>query len=204
MKGVRSRAAAATLSEAGFQQVYSMAGGIDAWNGLVAGGGYEAGLAYFSRASRAEELIALSFALEEGNRVFYERISQDLKEEEATSIFRSMSQAEERHKETLRELHARVTGKSGIPVYPEGMEAGGYLEGGSPLEETLEWAKGKTLVEILELAIAMEANALDRYIKMGRSVTDERSREVFLALSREEQKHLERMTSLLDQQREKG
>ena len=58
--------------------------------------------------------------------------------------------------------------------------------------------KGKTLEEILELAIAMEANALDRYIKMGRAVTDERSREVFLALSREEQKHLERMTSLLD------
>jgi rubrerythrin len=175
-----------------------MEGGIDAWNGIVAGGGYEAGLAYFSRASRAEELIALSFALEEGNRVFYERISQELKEKEAASIFRSMSQAEEQHKETLRELHAQVSGKSGIPAYPEGMEAGGFLEGGAPLKETLAWANGKTLKEILELAIAMEANALDRYIKMGRAVADERSREVFLALSREEQKHLERMTSLLD------
>jgi rubrerythrin len=175
-----------------------MEGGIDAWNGLVAGGAYEAGLEYFSRASRPEELISLSFALEEGNRVFYERISQDLKEGEAASIFRSMGQAEERHKETLRELHARVSGKSGIPSPPEGMEAGGFLEGGAPLEETLAWAKGKTLVEILELSIAMEANALDRYIKMGRAVADERSREVFLALSLEERKHLERMTTLLD------
>ncbi len=175
-----------------------MEGGIDAWNGLVAGGTYEAGLVYFSRASRPEELISLSFALEEGNRVFYERISQDLKEVEAASIFRSMGQAEERHKETLRELHARVSGKGGNPAHPEGMETGEFLEGGAPLQETLEWAKGKTLQEILELAIAMEANALDRYIKMGRAVADERSREVFLALSREEQKHLERMTTLLD------
>jgi rubrerythrin len=175
-----------------------MAGGIDAWNGLVAGGTYEAGLAYFSRASRAEELISLSFALEEGNRVFYERISRDIKEEEAASIFRSLGQAEGRHKETLRELHARVSGKGGDPAHPDGIEAGRFLEGGAPLGETLEWAKGKTLEEILELAIAMEANALDRYIKMGRAVEDERSREVFLALSREEQKHLERMTSLLD------
>jgi rubrerythrin len=175
-----------------------MEGGIDAWNGLVAGGAYEAGLAYFSRASRPEELISLSFALEEGNRVFYERISRDLKEEEAASIFRAMGQAEERHKETLRELHSRVTGKSGNPAPPEAMESGGFLEGGAPLEETLEWAKGKTLEEILELAIAMEANALDRYVKMGRAVADERSREVFLALSREEKKHLERMTALLD------
>jgi len=175
-----------------------VAGGIDAWNGFVAIGAYEAGLSYFSRASRPEELISLSFALEEGNRVFYDRISQDLKEEEAASIFRSMGQAEERHKETLRELHARVSGKGGNPATPEGMEAGGFLEGGAPLQETLAWAKGKRPEEILELAIAMEANALDRYIKMGRAVSDERSREVFLALSREEQTHLERMTSLLD------
>ncbi len=175
-----------------------MAGGIDAWNGLVAGGAYEAGLAYFSGASGPEELISLSFALEEGNRVFYERVSQDVKEEEAASIFRSMGQAEERHKETLRELHARVSGKGGDPARPEGMETGGTLEGGAPLEGTLAWAKGKTLEEILELAIAMEASALDRYIKMARAVADERSREVFLTLSREEQKHLERMASLLD------
>jgi rubrerythrin len=175
-----------------------MAGGINAWNGLVAGGAYDSGLAYFSRASRPEELISLSFALEEGNRVFYERVSQDMKDEEAASIFRSMGQAEERHKETLRELHARVSGRSGNPAPPEGMVAGGSLEGGAPLEETLAWAKGKPPEEILELSIAMEANALDRYIKMGRTVADERSREVFLALSREEQEHLERMTALLD------
>jgi len=181
-----------------------MAGGIDAWNGLVAGGTYEAGLAYFSRASRAEELISLSFALEEGNRVFYERISEYAKEEEAASIFRSLGHAEERHKETLRELHARVSGKDGDPAHPEGMERGSFLEGGVPLRETLAWAKEKPLEEILELAIAMEANALDRYIKMGRAVADERSREVFLELSREEQKHLERMTSLLDRLRGKG
>jgi len=196
--GVRSRAAAATLSEAGFSQVHSMAGGMNAWNGLVAGGAYETGLAYFPHAARAEEMISLSFALEEGNRVFYDRISRDVKEEEAASIFRLLGQAEERHKETLRELHARVSGKGGDPEHPEEMEAGRFLEGGAPLEETLVWVQGKTVEEILELAIAMEANSLDRYIKMGRAVADERSREVFLALSREEQKHLERMTSLLD------
>ena len=175
-----------------------MEGGIDAWNGLVAGGAYEAGLAYFSAASRPEELIALSFALEEGNRVFYDRISRDLKEEDAASIFRSMGQAEERHKETLRELRARISGKAGDPPLPEGMEAGGFLEGGAPLQDTLAWAKGKTLGEILEVAVAMEANALDRYIKMGRAVADEPSREVFLTLAREERAHLERMASLLD------
>ena len=181
-----------------------MTGGIIAWNGLVAGGAYETGLAYFPHTARAEAMISLSFALEEGNRLFYDLISQDIREEEAASIFRLLGQAEERHKGTLRELHARLSGKGGDPAPLEEMEAGRFLEDGAPLGETLEWAKGKTLDEIVELAIAMEANSLDRYIKMGRAVADERSREVFLTLSREEQEHLERMTSLMDRLQGKG
>ncbi|MGB3400903.1 MAG: hypothetical protein WBA34_12120, partial [Candidatus Deferrimicrobiaceae bacterium] len=74
-----------------------MAGGIDAWNGLVAGGNYESGLAYFSRASGAEELISLSWALEEGNRIFYEHIAREAGEGEDGALFRSLVIAEERH-----------------------------------------------------------------------------------------------------------
>jgi rubrerythrin len=176
-----------------------MAGGIEAWNGLVAGGPYEEGLAYFSRASGAEELISLSLTLEEGNRTFYERIALEAAEEEVAAVFRSLVLAEERHKETLLELYARIAGKDTEPDPPEEMEAGTFLEGGIPVSEAMEWVRDRALVEILELAIAMEANSLDRYIKMGRAVDDERSRKVFLSLSGEERSHLERMVSLRDQ-----
>jgi len=180
-----------------------MAGGIDAWNGLVAEGAYEAGLAYFSRASGAEELIALSFALEEGNRAFYERIAKEASGEDF-AFFHSLVLAEERHKETLRELYARSSGRKDEPAPPEGMEAGTFLEGGIPAEDALSWARGKSTGEILEFAIAMEANSLDRYIKMERAVGDERSKEIFRSLAREEQAHLVRMTSLLDRLHDKG
>lgn len=181
-----------------------MAGGIDAWNGLVAEGTYEAGLAYFSRASGAEELISLSWALEEGNRAFYERIALEAGDEEYVSLFRSLVLAEERHKETLRKLYARASGKDEAPASPEGMEAGSHLEGGIPVTEALAWSREKPPGEILEFAIAMEASSLDRYVKMGRAVGDEQSRKVFQALAGEEQAHLERMTSLLDRLRRKG
>jgi rubrerythrin len=180
-----------------------MAGGIDAWNGLVSKGGYEAGLAYFSRASGAEELIALSFALEEGNREFYERIAREASGEDS-AFFHSLVLAEERHKETLRELYARSSGREEEPAPPEGVEAGTFLEGGIPLGDAMAWAGGKPLGEVLEFAIAMEANSLDRYIKMERAVEDERSKEVFHSLAREEQAHLVRMTSLLDRFLGKG
>ncbi|MGA6992821.1 MAG: hypothetical protein WBX50_02890 [Candidatus Deferrimicrobiaceae bacterium] len=49
----------------------------------MAGGNYESGLGYFSRASGAEELISLSWALEEENRTFYEHIAREAGEEQA-------------------------------------------------------------------------------------------------------------------------
>ena len=180
-----------------------MAGGINAWNGLVAEGACEAGLAYFSRASGVEELISLSFALEEGNRAFYERIAKEASGEDS-AFFQSLVLAEERHKHTLRELYARSSGREEEPAPPDGMEAGTFLEGGIPLGDALSWAREKPQGEILEFAIAMEANSLDRYIKMGREVGDERSKEGFRSLAREEQAHLVRMTSLLDRLHGKG
>jgi sulfur-carrier protein adenylyltransferase/sulfurtransferase len=178
-----------------------MTGGINAWNGLVAEGDYESGMAYYSRASRPEELISLSWALEDGNRIFYERVSGEARTAEAATVFRSLCVAEGRHKETLRGLYARVTGKDAEPPPPEGMAPGDYMEGGSPVGEALEWAAGKAPEEILEFAVAMETNSLDRYIKMSRAVNDERSAEVFLTLSGEEKSHVERMASLLERLR---
>ncbi len=190
--------------EAGFSSVHSMAGGIDAWEGIVAEGSYDAGMAYFSRASGTEELISLAFSLEEGNRVFYERVAREAKDEPGAALFRSLVHAEERHKETLRALYVRFTGKDADPPSPEGVEAGSFLEGGVPVGEALSWAKEKGTREVLELAIAMEANSLDRYIKMGRAAGEDRSRDVFLALAGEERGHLKRMTSLLDRLQGKG
>jgi rubrerythrin len=180
-----------------------MEGGIDAWNGLVAEGIYNAGMAYFSRASGVEELISLSFSLEEGNRVFYERVAREAGDEEGAAFFRSLVLAEERHKETLRDLSSRFAGRDAEPARPEGMEAGSFMEGGIPVDEALSWARGKGTREILEFAIAMEANSLDRYVKMGRAVGNDRAREVFQTLAGEEQGHLERMTSLLDRLHER-
>ena len=48
-----------------------MQGGINAWKGLVAEGAPESGMAYFSPATKPEELIALAWLLEDGSRNFY-------------------------------------------------------------------------------------------------------------------------------------
>jgi len=53
-------------------------------------------------------------------------------------------------------------------------------------------------VEILELAISLETNSYDLYIKMERQIEDKNSKQVFVLLSREEKEHLARLAALLD------
>jgi len=85
--GVRSRAAAAILSEAGFKEVHSMKGGINAWDGRVAEGVPEAGMAYFSSAVQPEELLGLAWLLEDGSRKFYSEMASMSKDKEAAPLF---------------------------------------------------------------------------------------------------------------------
>jgi hypothetical protein len=80
---VRSRAAAAVLAREGFQEAYSMEGGIHAWKGLRASGPPDAGMAYFDPAKKAEELIALAWMLEEGSCKFCGKMGKEAKHPES-------------------------------------------------------------------------------------------------------------------------
>jgi rubrerythrin len=75
------------------------------------------------------------------------------------------------------------------------------MEGGMLISEALKWSKEKTLKEILELSISLESNSYDLYLKMERKVGDFSAKRVFKALSEEEKKHLEQLTSLFGKKR---
>ena len=72
------------------------------------------------------------------------------------------------------------------------------MEGGVAVKDALEWIKGKGVAESLELAMGMEVNAYDLYIKMSRAIEDKQAQQIFEKLSEEEQVHLERLAGLLD------
>jgi rubrerythrin len=199
---VRSRAAAATLSSAGFKEVYSMQGGILAWKGLVAEGAPQSGMAYFSSATKAEELIALAWWLEDGSRQFYSDLAAVVGDQEAKNLFEDLTAAEENHQTSLLKLYqdpSGLTSKSGFPgsvMSPE--REGAVMEGGIGVSEAIEWAKGKSVAEILEFSLSSEANSYDLYVKMQRQTKDQRSAQVFHLLSGEEKQHLERLSALLE------
>lgn len=180
-----------------------MEGGIRAWKGLVAQGLPEAGMAFFSPAANGEEVVGLAWALEEGSKLFYQGVSEHFSgDSEAQEMFNWLVSAEKSHEKHLLETYEALTGKA--PDFQKLREkfsdslSGSVMEGGIAVKEALEWIKGKAVSESLELAIAMEVNALDLYIKMSRRIEDKKAQQIFEKLSEEEQVHLEKLAGLLD------
>ena len=193
------------LRNAGLTNMFSMKGGMRAWNGFVAGGPPDAGMAYFPSDSRPEELIALAWSLEEGSRRFYGALAGSFQDQEAMAFFQGLAGAEAGHEATLLALYQEVTQDRLVAKIPDslfsGIVPGEVMEGGMRVEQALEWATGKSISDILDLSMALESYSYDLYLKMERTLTDGNSRRVFLVLAGEEAKHLESMAARIEKRR---
>ena len=191
------------LKGEGFSQAFSLDGGIRAWEGLVAEGVPEAGMAYFDAAVKPEEFIALAWILEEGSRRFYSEIPGLISDEETGNLFRDLVTAEEHHKSSLDNLYQAFTGKGPGSEFPGSViqieGSGDMMEGGMRISEALKWAEGKSPEAILELAMSLETNSYDLYIKMRRRMKDDNSQQVFDRIAGEEKNHLERLAELFEE-----
>ena len=169
-----------------------------AWEGIAATGEPDAGMARFPEEAPVEELIALAWSLEEGSRKFYTELPALLSDREAVELFHDLVIAEEHHQSALVDLHQKLTNSAAGAAFPGPGTPGDVMEGGMSISRALNWARGKKLTEVLDLAIGLETNSYDLYIKMGRRGTDKKAKELFSLLSAAEKKHLERIAGLLD------
>jgi sulfur-carrier protein adenylyltransferase/sulfurtransferase len=188
------------LKTAGFKTALSMEGGIHAWQGLKAAGELEAGTAFFPDKAGYAELIALAWVLEDGSEKFYASVAGIFTDNEAARLFTDLAGAEEHHKATLIGLYRDVTGTEPQTGFPRGIieYEEGLMEGGVKLGEALAWVKDRDVRQSLELSMALETDAYDLYIKMGRRVSGDKAKQVFDLLIQEEKEHLARMAALLD------
>jgi sulfur-carrier protein adenylyltransferase/sulfurtransferase len=179
-----------------------MEGGINAWEGLVAKGTPQSGMAYFPPAARPEELMALAWFLEEGSRKFYAELAVTLMDREARDLYGQLSEAEEHHKAALLHLYNEIPDKTFGLEFPWGLISDGrqddVMEGGMHVGEALQWAKGKKTTDVLELSLSLETNAYDLYLTMERRMGEKRAAQVFHVLAGEEKQHLERLSLLLE------
>ena len=177
-----------------------MEGGIDAWNGIIAEGSPKAGMAFFSDTAPFEELIVVAWLMEEGARRFYQSVSEKNDDSDKTRLFRVLAGAEREHKASLEKMFRELSGgKEELPVEKYKEESlDDVMEGGLGLSEMLKWTEGRSLNELTEFALAIEAGSYDIYLNMVKKLTGRKEQKIFSALADEEKEHLRKMTGLFE------
>jgi sulfur-carrier protein adenylyltransferase/sulfurtransferase len=198
--GGRSRVAAQMLSGWGFKEVYNLAGGIKAFAGAKATGPQELNLELVRGDETPAEIITLAYGMEMALRVFYETLRQQSQDQALQELFGKLAQVEERHEARLFAAYRQVEPGTGDRESFEATIVPATLEGGFDPGQFLETNKPhlKTAPEVLDLAMMLETQALDLYLRFADRSAQAQTKEVLLTLAGEEKAHLASLGDLLE------
>lgn len=204
LAGVRSASAAKLLAGLGFADVSSLTGGVKAWRGETAFGPVDLGLEWLAPSASAEQTLLVAYALEQHLRELYERLAREAKTSEAAEIFGRLAGFEERHAQILHARSALILGQS-LPREEFAAKAlravaPGIVEGGAPAEAFLRDRRGlgEDPRQALDLAMGVEAQALDYYLRCLARTQEPEARNLLVTLAGEEKSHLKVLAGFLD------
>lgn len=197
--GGRSRMAAQTLAGKGFGQVINLSGGFKAWNGQAAYGAEEEGVDLFTELDSPEAVLATAYSLEEGLRDFYLKMLGRVGDEEVKGVFRQLAEVEIKHKDRLFAEYTRLTGKDDRGAF-ECSFVTPLMEGGLTTEEYMARFEPnlESPVDVISLAMSIEAQALDLYMRAAIWTDNDANRAVLEQIASEEKSHLARLGELMD------
>ena len=198
--GGRSRVAAQMLAGKGFREVFNLSGGIKAWNSEKAVGQEDLGLTQFSGNESPEETLIVAYSLEGGLREFYLSMVPKVKSEHASQLFEKLSAIEVKHQDRIFDEYIKITGSSisrdefGKNIVTTAMEGGltteEYLKLYQPDLEAAE--------DVISLAMAIEAQALDLYQRAADRAGSGQGKNVLIQIAAEERVHLEQLGKLFE------
>jgi len=198
--GGRSLAAAQLLSGLGFKEIYNLKGGIKAWQGSKAIGPQELNLELVRGDETPAEMVALAYGLEMGLGIFYQNMIEKSQDDELKALFSKLADIETRHKKKLFELLTEIDPPDrDIQAYEADIRPT-ILEGGFQLDDFIK--KNElflhTVADVLDLAMMLETQALDLYLRFADKSTHSQSQDMLLKLADEEKAHLEALGQLVE------
>ncbi|MFH1034671.1 MAG: ferritin family protein [Pseudomonadota bacterium] len=187
------------LAGRGFREVYSLAGGIKAWNGLTAAGPLEQGLGLLSGQEDRAQLLAVAHGLEAGLAGFYRQAGPLASDQRAGELCQRLARAEDGHQERVYGLYRQAGGGLERAALAEQASAQ-IMEGGEEVGQALArlFPRGFGAPELLETAMGIEAQALDLYLRMSHKLGDEPARQALYDLAQEEKAHLQALGQMLE------
>lgn len=198
--GGRSRIASQMLSGDGFKEVYNLSGGYKAWQGQTAQGPEDLGLELFSGRESVEEVLIVAYSLEKGLRDFYLSMAPDMKSDEAQELFEKLAAIELNHQDRIFAQYLDTTGKTPDRKKFDDSIVVTAMEGGLTTEEYMRLYdfNPASARDVVELAMAIEAQALDLYHRAAENHPDADSSGALARIALEEQAHLQQLGKLFD------
>jgi rhodanese-related sulfurtransferase/rubrerythrin len=198
--GGRSRVAAQMLAGKGVREVFNLSGGIKAWNNKTAVGAEDLGLNLFSGNESAEETLLAAYSLEEGLREFYLSMSSRVRNREARRLFEKLSAIELKHQDRIFDEYIQLTGAVIKREEFARQTVATATEGGLTTEEYLQLYQPnmEAVEDVVSLAMAIEAQALDLYQRAADRADSGRTRTVLSQIADEERAHLTQLGRLFD------
>jgi len=198
--GGRSRIAAQMLAGNGFENVYNISGGFKTWKGKAAVGKEDLGLELFTGDESPEKTLVVAYSLEAGLGDFYTSMIPRVKNKDAQNIFQKLSEIEIKHQDRIFNEYIRLSRK---PLSREAFEENMVhtaVEGGLTTEEytNLFQPDWESLSDIIELAMSIEAQALDLYLRAAHRSPNPESRKVLVQIGDEERAHLKQLGKLME------
>lgn len=194
--GGRSRIAAQMLAGKGFDKVFNLSGGFKAWNGWKGFGEYEQGLHLFMNTQDLREVLEVAYVMEKALGEFYRTMSSSVRSPKASDLFRKLADVEDKHSGTVADRLRTVTGNAPLPdVGPDAAPEGGLT--------TAEYMRRlgtdtESPRDIVDFAMALEAQAMDLYARAAENAPDEASRRELERMAQEERGHLKHLGVLMD------
>ena len=177
-----------------------MAGGIKAWNSQTALGDETLGLDLFSGKESPQDTLVVAFSLEAGLQEFYATMTPKVSSENASTLFAKLATIEVKHQQRiLKEYNALTNSNLTLDEFANTI-ATPAMEGGLTTEEYLSIYNPNLEIaeEVISLAMAIEAQALDLYQRAAEHAESEESKHVLRQIANEENAHLEQLGKLFE------
>jgi sulfur-carrier protein adenylyltransferase/sulfurtransferase len=198
--GGRSRVAAQMLSGWGFKEVYNLSGGIKAFPGHKAAGPQELNLDLVRGDETPAQIIILAYGMEKALQLFYETLQKQSPDRALQDLFGKLARVELNHEQRLFQVYGRISPGQDLAAF-EATVVPNTLEGGFNAAKFLETNQAHlhTAPGVLDLAMMLETQALDLYLRFAHRSDQPETKEILFTLAGEEKAHLASLGRLMEE-----
>ena len=181
--------------------MYNLSGGFKGWQGEAAFKSEETGLELFTGDESPEKTLVVAYSLEDGLRDFYLSMTLQVKNDTVKNIFKKLAEIEISHKDRVFDEYVKIVGKTADREEFEKNLVKEVAEGGLTTQEYIELfqpADWESESDIIGLAMSIEAQALDLYMRAADRSGNPQSKKVLTQIANEERTHLAELGKLME------